>query len=520
MVQSCWKCGAPPESPSSPFASSRADFTHLLASNDVPLDAEVTTLRKLVVDEQVRVHALNAQIDSLRVATLAQLVQERTEILELDRGHESILSPVRRMPPELLCEIFVLLPPHTRRIGAEEIQQPPWYLGHICRVWRRAALSYPFLWNGIEICFPDSRLFEASNLYPPSMIETQFLRSAQAPLDITLDFDVNADPELLHLLCLHSNRWRSLCLSVVGLTHDTALGLLQGQFLLLERLAFTFYQDSDELFPAVSLNFAIAPNLRKVTLTDPRLLRGSPPLIIPWRQITHYRGTYSTERQLEILRDAAGLVQCGLGLVNAHAQLAGDELESVTLTLLRRLYVESASILDHLTAPLLEGLVVEYYFSLVPIITFVDRSSCQLTTLFLLSSTISAAIAVLQNISTLTYLHITNDHKDRQKLQDLFDAMAVSAPPSVLCPSLTSFVFGLRGISSAGCGDAFLSMVRSRSQPRSSAGLSFIRLFYSRLDQPPSDDLAAGVEMLAHEGINVALIGRREGEKLVQEQCP
>ncbi|KAJ6595118.1 hypothetical protein DFH09DRAFT_1413043 [Mycena vulgaris] len=126
MVQSCWKCGAPPESPSSPFASSssRADFTHLLASNDVPLDTEITTLRKLVADEQVRVHALNAQIDSLRAA-LAQLVQERTEILELVRGHKSILSPVCRMSPELLCEIFVLLPPHTRRIGAEEIQQPP-----------------------------------------------------------------------------------------------------------------------------------------------------------------------------------------------------------------------------------------------------------------------------------------------------------------------------------------------------------------------------------------------------------
>ncbi|KAJ6595132.1 hypothetical protein DFH09DRAFT_159060, partial [Mycena vulgaris] len=436
MVQSCWKCGAPLVSPSSPFASSRADFTHLLASNDVPLGAEVTTLRKIVADAQVRVHALNVQIDSLRAA-LAQLVQEYTEIFELVRGHKSILSPVRRMPPELLCEIFVLLPPHTRRIGAEQIKQPPWYLGQICRLWRDAALSYPFLWTGIEIRFPDGLWSKPGEIYPPSMMETQLLCSAQAPLDVNLNFDFDADPEHLHSLCLHSNRWRGMCLSVVSLTHDTVLGLLQGQFLLLERLVFTFYQDSDELFPAMSRNFAIAPNLRKVILTDPRLLRRSPPLVIPWRQITHYRGTYSTERQLEILRDAVGLVQCGLGLVNAHALLAGDELESVKAPLLRRLYVESASILNHLTAPLPEGLVLEYYFSLAPIITFAEQSSCQLTTLILLSSTIFAAIAVLQNISTLTYLHITNDLRDRQKSQDLFDAMEMSAPRSMLCPNLT-----------------------------------------------------------------------------------
>ncbi|KAJ6595108.1 hypothetical protein DFH09DRAFT_1357841 [Mycena vulgaris] len=520
MAQSCWKCGAPPESPrtSSLFASSSADFTHLLASNDVPLDAEVNTLQKLVADGQDRVHALNAQIDNLR-ATLAQLVQERTEILDVVRDHKVILSPVRRVPPELLCEIFVLLSPHTRRIGAEQIKQPPWYLGQICRLWRDAALSYPLLWTGIEIRFPDGLWSKPGEIYPSSMIETQLLRSAQAPLEVTLDFDFDPDPDLLHSLCLHSDRWRTLYLSVAGLRPNAALGLLplsQGRLSLLESLELTFYHDAQEELLTPSYVFATALNLRKVILTDPRLLRGSPPLIIPWRRITHYRGTYTTRRQLEILRDAPGLLQCGLGFVNHDA--SGDE-QSVTLPVLRRLYIELPWILNHLTAPALEGLVLDY-FSLDPILTFVQRSSCQLTTLVLLSCTISGAASILQNIPTLAYVHITNDPGDRQKPQFLFDAMAVSTPRSMLCPDLTSFVFGLRGISSAGCGDSFVSLVRSRSQPRSSSGLSFIRLFYSRLDQPPSDDLAAGIEMLAHEGIDVALIGRHEGEKLVEQQCP
>ncbi|KAJ6595126.1 hypothetical protein DFH09DRAFT_158993 [Mycena vulgaris] len=124
-----------------------------------------------------------------------------------------------------------------------------------------------------------------------------------------------------------------------------------------------------------------------------------------------------------------------------------------------------------------------YYSSLDPILTFIQRSSYQLTTLVLLSCTISGATSMLQNIPTLAYVHITNDPGNRQKPQTLFDAMAVSTPPSMLCPNLISFVFGLRGISSAGCGYSFVSMVSSRSQPRSSPGLSFIRLFYSRFDQ-------------------------------------
>ncbi|KAJ6595138.1 hypothetical protein DFH09DRAFT_1136259, partial [Mycena vulgaris] len=437
MAQSCWKCGAPPKSPQTlgAFASSSADFTHLLASNDVPLDAEVNALRKLVADGQGRVHALNSQIDNFR-ATLAQLVQERTEILDVVRDHKAILLPVRRAPPELLCQIFILLSPHTRRIGAEQIKQPPWYLGQICRLWRDAALSYPFLWTGIEIRFPDGLWSKPSEIYPPSMIETQLLRSAQVPLEVTLDFDFDPDADLLHSLCLHSDRWRTLHLSVAGLRPNGALGLLplsQGRLSLLESLELTFHHNAHDELLTSSHVFATAPNLRKVILTDPRLVRRSPPLIIPWRRITHYRGTYTTRQQLEILRDAPGLLQ----------------------------------------SPALEGLVF-YYFSLDPILTFVQRSSCQLTTLILLSCTISGATTILQNIPTLVYVHITNDPGDRQKPQTLFDAMAVSAPLSILCPNLTSFVFGLRGISSAGCGDSFISLVRSRSQPRSSPGLFFI----------------------------------------------
>ncbi|KAJ7463613.1 hypothetical protein FB451DRAFT_1265033 [Mycena latifolia] len=165
MQQACLKCGAPPEfetmtlRPQAPLASP-ADFTRLLTSNDVPLDNEVPQIRQIVADSQDRADALDAQIDGLRAA-LAQLVQQRHDLVRDMREYKAILSPIRRVPAELICAIFSMVLPFTRCLGGssrarssdyarpnERIQiiQSPWGLGHICRFWRAAALSYPPLW--------------------------------------------------------------------------------------------------------------------------------------------------------------------------------------------------------------------------------------------------------------------------------------------------------------------------------------------------------------------------------------
>ncbi|KAJ6595207.1 hypothetical protein DFH09DRAFT_1073028 [Mycena vulgaris] len=149
-----------------------------------------------------------------------------------------------------------------------------------------AAPSYPLLWTAIEICFPDGLSSEARNMYPLSMMETRLPRSAQAPLDVTLDIDFDADPELLHTLSPAQYRARS-----------TAQELP-----LLERIELGFYQDINEVFHAPSYFLATALKLRKVILTNLRLLRGSPLLVIRRPLITCYHGTYATRQQLEILR--------------------------------------------------------------------------------------------------------------------------------------------------------------------------------------------------------------------------
>ncbi|KAJ7076709.1 hypothetical protein C8R44DRAFT_565689, partial [Mycena epipterygia] len=111
-----------------------------LTSNDVPLDSALPHIHRIITNELDRIDVLDPQIDNLRAA-LAHLVQRRDAAAESARQHRAIISCVRRVPPELICEIFALT-----FFSGPRPKDPPWHLGHICRSWRESALSYPILW--------------------------------------------------------------------------------------------------------------------------------------------------------------------------------------------------------------------------------------------------------------------------------------------------------------------------------------------------------------------------------------
>ncbi|CAA7270289.1 unnamed protein product [Cyclocybe aegerita] len=57
----------------------------------------------------------------------------------------SIISPVRRLPVELIREIMI----HTAHDPCPDLDNPPYLLGHVCRLWRVASLSIPLLHSTI-----------------------------------------------------------------------------------------------------------------------------------------------------------------------------------------------------------------------------------------------------------------------------------------------------------------------------------------------------------------------------------
>ncbi|KAJ6462216.1 hypothetical protein C8R45DRAFT_794939, partial [Mycena sanguinolenta] len=110
-----------------------------LRTNDVPQDADIPLIQHTISAGEDGLRALDAQILPLQ-KLLAQLVQQRAGIAEYLREHYAILSPVRRVPPELVCEISDFWTVQSR---AKILL---WEIGWICRPWRRYALAYPPLW--------------------------------------------------------------------------------------------------------------------------------------------------------------------------------------------------------------------------------------------------------------------------------------------------------------------------------------------------------------------------------------
>ncbi|KAJ7369026.1 hypothetical protein DFH08DRAFT_832988, partial [Mycena albidolilacea] len=407
-------CGAPPTN--LPLLDVPPEVSALLTNNDVPLESQIPLIRDIISDGQT-------EFDELE-AILAQLIPRRNEVVERVRQHRAVLSAVRRVPPELIGDIFALTLSDNDDAAGATANKPPWYLGHICRSWRHAALSYPRLWSYIAV--PSFLAFKDSPLL--SGIQAQLFRSASGPLDIrwlSVQSDVNSD--LLDLVLPHSNRWPYS--SVIN-----CLSPVNGRLDQLEQLK--------------------------------ALFSNSPRIAIQWGQITHYKGTYTRERQSDILRTAPNLLECVLGFSGTDFDQP-SHISIITVPHLRCLCLMEPNFLSNLTTPLLEDLGVSYVYSAARVLPpFLHRSSCALKRLSLLCCTIdSAVISVLQELPSLRYLRL--EYAEGVDEACWIDPMFMSGTPSGICPNLTSFVFGYIGTTPIHW-KSFFDMARSRFQPKPS----------------------------------------------------
>ncbi|KAJ7670011.1 hypothetical protein DFH06DRAFT_1372677, partial [Mycena polygramma] len=104
---------APRLVPPTPLLSTA--IQHLLRTNEPPGDTEMPIITGLISHFQRAVDALTARI-GIPEATLDQLIAERDQMVERVQKYTAVLSPVRRVPPEIMCEIFSRTLPHTTRV--------------------------------------------------------------------------------------------------------------------------------------------------------------------------------------------------------------------------------------------------------------------------------------------------------------------------------------------------------------------------------------------------------------------
>ncbi|KAJ6592507.1 hypothetical protein B0H19DRAFT_6990 [Mycena capillaripes] len=506
----CWKCGAPPLNslPSiSDVARLSADsplnLNHLLTSNEAPTEAEISPMRLTISEMQDQVDALDAEIYHLRT-TLGILFVRRQEAVDLVCQHSAILSPVRRVPPELICEIFAWT---LDRDDEGAASRPPWHLGHICHSWRNAALAYPHLWRSISI---PSLSHPSEDVSLRLMIECLLLRSGNASLDVLLQ-GVQMNTDLLDLIFAHCARWRVLRLDGFSTTAELdCLRPLMGHLPRLERVEAARMDGTT--IPDI---FSGAPNLQQVMLCDWKFQNLSWGMTIPWRQVTHYRGAGRPEPQLEIFRAAPNLRECAIDFLDTSVEPRGNT--PVILPRLRRFCIRLARFLVYLKAPSLEELfcVESHIVDTYALLPFVRSSSCSLRKLVLANCNMPMQlIAVLRGLPYLTYLLIETDSNHHAETEyALFTSMTMADTSRDVCPDLSTLVYGFNNFFAR---DAFLAMARTRLR-RNPLGPQLERLLF--FDAHHHRDtcpvfMTAAIDSLRHGGLDVLFLDQRAASLL------
>ncbi|KAF7366676.1 ABC protein [Mycena sanguinolenta] len=421
MDPRCSKCGNPSlSSPEPIFDISVTPGTRhytLLNTNEPPEDSEMIFIRSVVSKTTTRLTRLDDEISKLH-EKLKQLEDERTALLSYRTRNTAILSPLRRMPPEVLAEIFSWTLPSkvddAWNIGSDTTQSP-WLLTRISSRWRAVCLSTTSLWSQIAIDYG-----------PPTCTKT--IHWPWSKLKSTA-------PKLCTFISTgHSSRWEELAMGIIS-EMLPLLATLRDRIPSLKRV---WIQWEDPHPDVQSLDcFQTAPSLVDFGVNSSHHFVS---FAFPVQQLTQYRLDGPLQRHLDILELAENLIQAHI--IVEFDELWVEKMEIIRLPHLRYLFVSHPEILVYLKAPVLEGfgsyfLPEDTDINIGHLESFLGRSKCPLRRLCLRDCDAHTTAQVLGKIPSITELTLT----DQSHSQEDFELIMSTLSSLEVAPHLRSLFF-------------------------------------------------------------------------------
>ncbi|KAJ7117473.1 hypothetical protein C8R44DRAFT_854355 [Mycena epipterygia] len=315
----------------------------LLTTNRPPLDSEILSIQNVIAKQRAQKTRLDARIFGLE-ASLKKLMADRDMLEDEIWDHEGTLSPLRRMPTELLSSIFDLTCPSEPR------EDPaPWIVGQVCRHWRAIISSQPSLWASIVLDFDERAVRRTATEY---RLEIHLQRSGNLPLDIMFSccdtYSGYTDQELglLNILAKHCARWRKISISGPFSLYSE-LACIRGHLPFLQDLTIisTPIGDAERSTDV----FELAPNLQLAAID---MDRKSATVTLPFSQLQGYFARSTWDCHLNALRSASNLVECALEI----GTISAPPTTTIALPHLLRLSLSRSDLLECLDTPKLQEL--------------------------------------------------------------------------------------------------------------------------------------------------------------------
>ncbi|KAK7044058.1 hypothetical protein VNI00_007773 [Paramarasmius palmivorus] len=155
----------------------------IIRSYRPPTDIEASHTRSFIELEQLELERYDTEISRTR-KVLEKLEQERKLLQQRLEERRSWLAPIRRLPPEVLENIFCFAQSgysYSLRIEGKEFQSTVYAISQVCLHWRCIVVTQPKWWNRISV---DVYQF-GENLLP--QLEQYLEFSGQSELEVHIE---------------------------------------------------------------------------------------------------------------------------------------------------------------------------------------------------------------------------------------------------------------------------------------------------------------------------------------------
>lgn len=148
-------------------------------------------------------NSYTAEMDRI-VASYTKLAAERTELEKHYARAVWLCSPLSRLVPDVLREIFKHVT-NTQQYSLEDHHSSPLRLTHVCRAWRSVAFAHTSLWASIKLQEHEYSDFNDNESGLEKAVKFHLERSGSSPLTIFIGSDNYAAMSLLNA---ERHRWR------------------------------------------------------------------------------------------------------------------------------------------------------------------------------------------------------------------------------------------------------------------------------------------------------------------------
>ncbi|KAF7376868.1 hypothetical protein MSAN_00104300 [Mycena sanguinolenta] len=276
-------------------------FVSRLGTNYCPTDKEILEINALLVAPILRLKGLDDEITKLQKA-IDKLAEERSRVAAYVEAHKALISPVRRLPLDIVQELFVACLP-THRNCVMSASEAPVLLGRVCSSWRAISLSTPRLWCSLHIVEP---LWSMAD--PPGLFEEKVARrleithawlgrSGQCPLSISLqsapeDTSSPGSPtplttsiQFMENLISFAQRWRHIQFTAPLSLLLEVMPRFDAEVPLLETVA--FHNQGHDLLLSTLAPFNMLRGARISSLCIPGAIFMPEDLPLRWSQLTN-----------------------------------------------------------------------------------------------------------------------------------------------------------------------------------------------------------------------------------------